>query len=623
MKKLINLILCLLIIVGLSGCSSSSSKKEIVIPQKEEDALKEKIANMTIDEKLGQMFLFDVRGWYTAEDLAKLDDPDNADPDEAPPITELNEPFIRAITKYHIGNVILFAENCVSTEQTTRLIDSLQQLAISNTGIPMIIAVDEEGGNVTRIGQGTLMPGNMAIGVTGNLDYAKSAGKVIGTELKAMGFNVNLAPDADVNSNEQNPIIGLRSFGSDPNKVGENVTAMIDGYHSAGIATCIKHFPGHGDTATDTHTGLALVERNYDDWLKLEAIPFIKGIDAGTDIVMTAHIQYPLLDDTKITALDGTETYLPATLSKKIITGILREKLGYNGVVSTDALDMDAIANFYGTEEAVIMAIEAGADLLCHPVKLRQEKDFEKIESVYNAVKNAISTGRITEDRLNESVLRILKLKQKYGILNVDNYSTDVNTLVTNAINVVGCEEHRKIEKEIASAAIQVANDFNFKGFDLATDQNLLVLVHSDAVQNEIEFEINKLQNEGKLNPFKVTYMQYSDEDLSDEIIEAIKKADGIIVGSHITASALADPTNYLYAKPQEIINLVWANNKHEVTAVLATNLPYQTDLYPGIATYICYGIAKLDRPEDIKTGMITGRYLPNVPAAIDKMFNK
>ncbi len=309
------------------------------------------------------------------------------------------DPKIEELVKgRQVGGICMFKRNIADAAQLARLNDALRALLAS--GIPPFIAVDQEGGNVVRIADGvTVLPGNMALGATRSSKLAWEAGKAQGDDLRRLGFNMNLAPVLDVNLNPHNPVIGIRSFGDEGALVSQMGADFVRGQQEANIATIAKHFPGHGSVDADSHKGLPVLMESEAQVLKgLE--PFSAAMKVGLDGVMTAHIAVP-----KIT---GDE--VPATLSKAILTGLLRQRLGFGGLVLTDELEMEAIADRYGVGKAAVLAINAGADMVLIP--WRPEKKTE----VYAALLAAAQSGELPAERLDEAVRRILSLKQKRGI---------------------------------------------------------------------------------------------------------------------------------------------------------------------------------------------------------------
>ncbi|MFE3379107.1 glycoside hydrolase family 3 protein [Streptomyces anulatus] len=351
------------------------------------------IAGMSLEEKVGQLFVMRVYGHSAT-------DPDQADID-----ANLKEIGVRTaaelISTYHVGGIIYFtwAHNTRDPHQIAELSNGLQRAALAGCSrLPLLVSTDQEHGIVCRVGEpATLLPGAMALGAGGSRSDTRRAAWIAGAELAALGVNQNYAPDADVNVNPANPVIGVRSFGSDPASVAALVAEQVKGYQGAGIASTAKHFPGHGDTSTDSHTGLPVINHTRAQWEELDAPPFRAAIRARIDSIMTAHIVVP--------ALDPSED--PATLSRPILTGILREELGYDGVVVTDSLGMEGVRTKYGDDRVPVLALLAGVDQLLNPPNL---------SVAWNAVLEAVRGGEISEARVDESILRILRLKSRLGL---------------------------------------------------------------------------------------------------------------------------------------------------------------------------------------------------------------
>ncbi|AEI45172.1 beta-N-acetylhexosaminidase [Paenibacillus mucilaginosus] len=291
-----------------------------------------------------------------------------------------------------IGGIIYFRRNLAEPAQAAALSAKLQGFAAEGSGVPLLIAVDQEGGMVTRIEQGvSVMPGAMALGATGDADAAYEAAKVTAAELLAMGINMNFAPVLDVNNNPLNPVIGVRSYGGDPELVARLGTAAVRGYQETGVAATVKHFPGHGDTSQDSHHELPTVPHDRGRLDRLELVPFREAVRQGVDAVMTAHLLFPAVEPEP----------LPATLSPRVLTGLLREELGYGGVIVTDCLEMNAIAGHYGVAEGAVLAVEAGADLVLvsHRIELQR--------AALDALTAAVESGRLSEERIDRSVDRL------------------------------------------------------------------------------------------------------------------------------------------------------------------------------------------------------------------------
>jgi beta-N-acetylhexosaminidase len=374
------------------------------------------IAHMTLEEKVGQLFVTNVYG-----SRAHSVTPEEADLNLA--AYGVRTPA-EVVEKYHLGGVIYFAwTNSVQNPgQITALSTDLQETALeSGAEVPLLVAIDQEQGIVTRIGPpATQFPGNMALGAGRSTEDTRTAARITGEELLAMGINQNFAPDADVNVNPENPVIGVRSFSSDPALAADLTAAAVQGYQDdADVAATAKHFPGHGDTATDSHFGVPLITHTRAQWEQLDAPPFRAAIEAGIDSIMTAHIVVPSLDPSG----------LPATLSEPILTGVLREELGFDGVIYTDALTMAGVRAEFTDAEIAVRALQAGADVLLMP--------FEgSMDEAYGAVLDAVEDGTLSEDRVDESLRRILELKWYRGI--VENPIPDAEHLD----HVVGTPEH-------------------------------------------------------------------------------------------------------------------------------------------------------------------------------------
>ncbi|TCT16353.1 beta-N-acetylhexosaminidase [Natranaerovirga pectinivora] len=375
--------------------------------EEEIDPLAEMLNAMSLEEKVAQLFVLELGSINNGVQL-----------------TEMNDTAAAFLGEFPIGGVIFFQNNVVNVEQTSSFIKDLQGVS----DIPLFVSVDEEGGIVSRIGNNvnmnaTVLPSHNQIGRTEDPEYAFKVGQILGRELKALGFNMNFAPVADVNTNPNNPIIGNRAFGSEPESVAEMVASMVEGMQEEGVSAVIKHFPGHGDTSTDTHVGSTYVEHDIDRLKEIEWVPFQAGIEAGVYGIMTAHIQLP----------NVVENNLPATMSKDIITDLLREELEFDGLIITDALNMGAISNNFSMAEAAIEAILAGCDILLMPIPF--------IEA-YNGVLEAIENGVITEERIDESVMRIFKVKDELGLFDEEDEKINLE-------EVLGSEEHKKVVEEI------------------------------------------------------------------------------------------------------------------------------------------------------------------------------
>lgn len=356
-------------------------------PTPEADAIQSIIDKMSLEEKIGQMIIGGVDGT------------------SADPQTE------RMIREQHVGGVIFFKNNLADPASVISFVNQLKEWNSGNAA-PILLSVDQEGGRVSRFPGWEPIPPALTIGDTGNPELATELGVVLGEGVQQMGMNMNFAPVLDINSNPGNPVIGDRSFGADVDQVTGMGIEVMKQIAETGVIPVVKHFPGHGDTDTDSHLDLPVIHKTENELDELELKPFEEAIREGADVVMVAHILFPALD-----------AELPSSLSKEIITGQLRGKLGFEGVVITDDMTMGAIANQYGMGEAAVLSIEAGTDLLL------VAHQYENIDNVINTVKQSVQDGTLTEERIEESVRRILELKAKYGLEDTPVQDPDLSAL--------------------------------------------------------------------------------------------------------------------------------------------------------------------------------------------------
>ena len=362
-----------------SGTAKKKNTKSKV--GKEEKAIQKLIGKMTLEDKISQLFIL------TPEALVGTG-----------PVTKAGQATKDALDKHPIGGFAYFAQNIRSEEQFTTMVWNAQQYSSERIGLPLFICVDEEGGSVARIsGQGLenvpQIPDMAKVGAAGDASAAYAIGEQIGEYLKRFLVNVDFAPVADIYSNADNKVIKKRSFGSDPQVVASMVAEEIRGLHAQGIKTTLKHFPGHGNTSQDSHKQTAYAQQSLEELRTCELLPFQAGIDAGADFVMAGHLSFPnILDDDT-----------PASLSYRMLTELLREEMGFEGIVITDALDMKAVTSRYSPAQAAVQAIKAGADMILMP------QDFA---SAYDALLTAVKEGQIEESRIDESLMRILKAKK-------------------------------------------------------------------------------------------------------------------------------------------------------------------------------------------------------------------
>ncbi|PRR79138.1 beta-N-acetylhexosaminidase [Clostridium vincentii] len=394
-KKSIIWTMVTLSLVFMIGCSSVAepAQEEIKQPEKEIDPIEEQIKKMTLDEKIGQMVIIGLDG-YTMDDNTRS-----------------------MVENNRVGGFILFGENVKSSDQLLALLNSLKSTNSKNN-IPLFISVDQEGGRVNRMpAEVKNLPSSKKIGKVNNEKFSYEIGNILGEEIKAFGFNMDFAPVLDINSNPKNSVIGDRAFGTNAEVVSKLGIQTMKGIQTAGVIPVVKHFPGHGDTAVDSHIGLPSVENDMTRLKSFELVPFNDAIQNGADAVMVAHI-----------VLNKIDSENPASLSKTIITDLLRNEMNFDGLVITDDMTMGAIVKNYTISDAAIKSVNAGSDivLVCH--------GYDNEVAVINNLKKAVEDGTISEERIDESIYRILKLKDKYKLKDSTLSLVDVEK-INNKIN--------------------------------------------------------------------------------------------------------------------------------------------------------------------------------------------
>lgn len=501
--------------------------------------------------------------------------------------TEYTEALDRTIRELNVGGIILFEPNIGSLEDVATLINQAQRTAAQHGApVPLIVAVDHEGGLINRFGSKlTWFPSNMALAATDSLDNARAEARVMAEELSTLGINMNLAPVMDVNSNPDNPVIGIRSFGSNPDDVARFGTAMIDTFQANGLIATAKHFPGHGDTSVDSHTMLPVIPHGRMRLDAVELVPFRAAIEADVDAIMTAHIALPEIEPTP---------GLPATLSKTVLTGLLREELGFNGLIATDSLGMGALDQTFGVIDATAMAFQAGADLLMFGA----DPGHTPAEQ-YPAYQNLLALvrdGTISREHLDASVRRILLVKGQMGILDWQPTSTsEIPTRVRTA-------EHLALADRIAEQSVTL----------LKNDQQLLPLRSEQRtllVYPEFETELEPAIREYGTQIDAVPVSVNPGQDEIDQVISAARGADVIIVA---TANARRHPGQI--ALVESLRDLP--------TVVLALQSPYDLLAFPGQSTYLAiYG----DVPTSIHVAakVLFGQYQPSgkLPVTLNDAF--
>ena len=483
------------------------------------------INKLTIEEKIGQMIGLAFYGAKFSEELRMQ------------------------IEDFKVGLVILFKDNCLNPKQIFNLNKEINKHA----AIPPFISLDQEGGMVARVTKGIVQsPGAMAISAGSSLDDTYHLAYNMGKELVKLGFNFNFAPDADVNNNPANPVINVRSYSEKPQVVADYMLAATKGYNDAGMMTSAKHFPGHGDTAVDSHLGLPIVDFDVERLEKVELVPFVEGIKHNNPGFMASHVMYTKIDDE-----------YPATLSNKIIQKFLREHLGYDGLVVTDSLTMKAVWGRYGMEEVVYRTFNSGCDimLLCGARDINMQKEF------YNTAVRLAKEGKIDHKLIDNSVRRILKYKEIYCQEMADDFS-DIEKDLLN-------KESIALSKEVMNRAVTLFKDEN-KLLPINKEDKVLVVFPIIKVVTLVENSDNTLNSLAEYLPFKVdkTYisLEVTDEEIN-KVLELIPNYNKIIFCSYNAG---------MYLKQKELADKIEANK----LIICALRTPYDCDILKA-STYI------------------------------------
>ena len=523
------------------------------------------LRKLTVEEKIGQVFMI----WCRASFLNV----------EAPEYLQWRE----AMQKYHIGSFAMTVHVdgpfLLRSEpyEAAELLNRLQR----DSKLPLLFAADFERGVATRLQGTTNFPAAMAFGADGNTEDAETFGRITAQEARAVGVHWNFFPDADVNSNPANPIINTRSFGEDPKQVGDLVTAYIKGAHEAGMLTTVKHFPGHGDTATDSHLGVASVNVDRAHLDSIELPPFRQAIAGGVDSVMVAHVTVP--------ALDADPNHV-ATISTAVVSDLLEKQMGFKGLIVTDALDMAGLTHLFANDigRAAVEAFKAGNDLLLIPADLGAS---------YQAMLKAVQSGEISRERLDHSVLKMLKIKASLGLNDVR--TVDLSTIAAS----VGKPENIAFGQQVADSATTLVRD-NGKVLPLKskgttkgglpyttreeTHNQVVAVLFSDDVRTDSGRAFGR-EFRMRIPDARVIYVDPRiAAGMSDEVLKAVDEAQTVVTAVYViptagkigNSMALADSTGTLL---QQVLD--HAAGK---TAVVAMGNPYLASDFPKIENYMC-----------------------------------
>lgn len=469
-------------------------------------------------------------------------------------LTVLPEELAEMISHSNIGGIVLFAENVQDTEQVVTLTHAIQQAALkSPQAKPLIIAMDQEGGRVARFAKMTGFAGNMAIGASYSqhgTHFATEVNRVIAKELKILGINNNYAPVIDVNTNVDNPVINTRSFGEAPAQVAELGASAVNAIQAEGVMATLKHFPGHGDTHVDSHLGLPRVDHDRAMIDRVDLLPFTWAIEhAKPAIIMTAHIQYPALDDSLFISKGGEKLIRPATMSRKILTNLLREEMAFEGIIATDALDMAGVTHFFTDVEAVVETFIAGADLAVMPFKVRTPKDiaafYEFIRAVSKTLTTRIEQGDYQLAEFEQSIARLNHYKEQYLTLN----KASVEQQVRSAQAIIANEQHIITEQALANAAVTLLKSSPVLPLDVSRLKKLHLVVANKKELAALTYAANRVLNKS-LSASERAKIQVShfiadtakrDNANGDLIKKEIVQADVVIATVDIKTASLVD----------------------------------------------------------------------------------
>ncbi|MDN0093730.1 glycoside hydrolase family 3 protein [Yersinia rohdei] len=534
------------------------------------------VSAMSFEEKLGQILMVDIRSWSNDSNGDKK------------PFIEINDSVSKMIHDYHLGSIILFRENLIDTPQTVELINNLQR---ARSNFPLFISTDQEGGYVTRLRVGTEMPGNMALGATGSAKLAQQTGSIHGYELSSLGFNFNFGPVVDVNNNQNNPVIGVRSYSNDPVLVGELARSYISGIHKSNVLTSLKHFPGHGNVTSDTHFALPTVNIDKAAWQQVELKPFVEVMPV-TDAIMTAHIVVPALDNAMLTNIKGEKIGTPATLSEPILTGILRNQLKFDGLILTDAMDMGAITSNFDRNWSIKQAIMAGNDIVLMPMEIKNSASIKQLNALYRYLTAEAVNDPVLKQRINDAAQRVIYTKLNKRI------SPDPHD-VTIAERVVASKNHKNIENFISEQAITLIKNDSVLPYHIKPHNNIIVF-SDEKPRNELIakhlFEI--------ADKFNVTFdvknevVKLDKDNVSlEDIAKQIKGQNLIIMATY---NLKLNPVN-----AQRIIDV--ANKEKIPLVVISSRNPYDIAYLSNVKANIAiYGITGFDVTNNVRNSLET-----------------
>jgi len=543
-KKRIRIVpsaLIMIISIALSACQSQATEKTMTHKPNN-------ISKFTaFEQKIAEKMSLDIR-YFCADINGKPSVPTSKHCRQ--PVTELPEELAQMISSTNVGGIVLFAENVQEIAQVVQLTHDIQQASMKSVQAkPLIISMDQEGGRVARFAMMTGFSGNMAIGASypeHGTYFAAQVNAAIAKELKVLGINNNYAPVVDVNTNVDNPVINTRSFGESAMQVAELGASAVNAIQAEGVMATLKHFPGHGDTHVDSHLGLPRVDHDRALIDAVDLAPFAWAIKHSQPaMIMTAHIQYPALDNSVFVSQSGVELIRPATMSRKILSDLLREDMGFDGIIATDALDMAGVTHFFTDVEAVVETFIAGADLAVMPFKVRTPEDIAAfnifIKDVAKTLVIHIEKGDYQLAEFEQSIARLNRYKKQY--VEVENISIAQQLQSANAI--IANEKHLNTEQDLASAAVTLLKNKQLLPLNVADVKKLHFVVANQqeliALTYAAKSVLARVLPEGGVDNIAISSLVADSDESTKKVNTLLSEADVVIATLNIKTASLVD----------------------------------------------------------------------------------
>jgi len=531
----------MIVSIALSACQSQATEKKMTNKPNNTSKFTQ------FEQKIAEKMSLDIR-YFCADINGKSSVPTSKHCRQ--PLTELPEGLAQMITSTNVGGIVLFAENVQEIAQVVQLTHDIQQASMKSVQAkPLIISMDQEGGRVARFAKMTGFSGNMAIGASypeHGTYFAAQVNGAIAKELKVLGINNNYAPVVDVNTNVDNPVINTRSFGESAMQVSELGASAVNAIQAEGVMATLKHFPGHGDTHVDSHLGLPRVDHDRALIDAVDLAPFAWAIKHSQPaMIMTAHIQYPALDDSVFISKSGEKIIRPATMSRKILSDILRKDMEFDGIIATDALDMAGVTHFFTDVEAVVETFIAGADLAVMPFKVRTPEDITAfnvfIKDVAKALMIRVEKGDYQLAEFEQSIARLNRYKKQY--VEVENVSIAQQLQSANAI--IANEKHLNTEQNLASAAVTLLKNKKLLPLNVADVKKLHFVVANQqeltALTNATKSVLAKVLPEDEVDNIAISYLVADSDKSNKKVNTLLREADVVIATLDIKTASLVD----------------------------------------------------------------------------------